>query len=127
MLQSLQHTKKLLRRQIKYGVKRVTLRGDEDVQRLAGNSQQRLGKRAHMRVKRRFKFAVNLDRYKVSVQELRDLPVAIALALHDVAPVTGEVTNRDVEQLAVASRLRDGVLIPVLPGDRVIGMQGKIW
>jgi hypothetical protein len=70
--------------------------------------------------------AIDLDGDKGRVEQRRDLRVTEGLACHDMAPVTGEITDRDKDRLVFAARLLEGRLAPGIPLDRVAGMQLQV-
>ena len=65
---------------------------------------------------------VDLDRHVSRVQQARDLDVLEGLALHDVAPVAGRVTDREEHGPAGAARHLEGLVAPWVPVHRVVGV-----
>ena len=64
--------------------------------------------------------AVHLDRDEAVVHQLCDGRVLEGFPLHDVAPVTGRITDRQEDGLVFLARLGEGFLAPRVPVDRVV-------
>ncbi len=70
--------------------------------------------------------AIDLDRDEVAVERAGDLRVLERLVLHDVAPVTGRVADREEDRLAFRAGLRERFLAPGVPVDRVVLVLKKV-
>ena len=77
-------------------------------------------------VQRRLQLAIDLDWDESIVEHLRDAGIEVALPVHDMAPVTGEIADREVQEPVLASRPRHRVPFPGLPRDRVVAVHGEI-
>ena len=70
--------------------------------------------------------AIDLDAHEVLVEQLRNLLVVKALALHHVAPVAARVADREKDQLALFLRLGERLFAPRIPIDRVVRMLQQV-
>ena len=70
--------------------------------------------------------AVDLDADEVLVHHARRLGRLERLALHHVAPVAGRVADREQDRLVLVARLRERLLAPRVPVDRVVGVLQEV-
>ena len=71
-------------------------------------------------------FPVYFDRNEITVENRRDLLVFKALVLHDVAPVTGGITNAEKDELVFRPRALDRFFSPGVPVHRIVSMLQQI-
>ena len=69
---------------------------------------------------------VDLDADEVLVHHARRLGRLERLALHHVAPVAGRVADREQDRLVLGAGLREGLLAPRVPVDRVVGVLEEV-
>ena len=70
--------------------------------------------------------AIDLDIDEVFVHDLRDRRVFERLVLHDVAPVTGRVSNAEQDQLVFCRRALKRLRTPGIPVHRIVGVLQQI-
>ena len=70
--------------------------------------------------------AVDLDVHEALVHQRRRLVVLEGLVLHHVAPVAGGVADREEHRLVLGPGLREGLLAPRVPVDRVVGVLEEV-
>ena len=63
---------------------------------------------------------VDLDTHKVFVQNIRYTLLLKGVGLHNVAPITGRISDRKKDRFILAFCARKGLLTPWVPPDRVI-------
>ena len=108
------------RREVRASVERLAIRRQEDRQRPPALSRHRLdGLHVDVVDVRPF-LSVHLDRHEVAVQDLGDRRGLEGFVLHDVAPVARRVADREEDRLLLGARLREGLLAPRIPVDRVV-------
>jgi hypothetical protein len=71
-------------------------------------------------------FAIDLDRDIMAVQEARDFFVLEGLALHDVAPVTGRIADRQEYRATEPRRFGKGLVAPGKPVHRIVRMLQQV-
>ena len=71
-------------------------------------------------------FTVYLDAHEAFVHQRCDLVVLERLALHDVAPVAGRVSDAQQDRLVFAARLLQRRVAPRVPRDRIVGVLSQI-
>ena len=70
--------------------------------------------------------AVDLDAHEVLVEVVRGLVVLERLVRHDVAPVAGGVADAEQHGHVPRARLLEGVVAPLPPVDRVVGVLEQV-
>ena len=70
--------------------------------------------------------AVHLDVHEALVHERGRLVVLERLVLHDMAPVAGRVADGEEDRLVLGAGLRERVLAPRVPVDRVVSMLEQV-
>ena len=70
----------------------------------------------------RIELAVDFDGNEISIESLGNHGITEAFLLHDVTPMAGEITNRDIDQSIVAPGICKNRFFPEAPLDRIIGM-----
>ena len=58
------------------------------------------------------------------IEDFGHIVIAVTFALHDMAPVTGEITNRDKHQFVIFFGLRQNLSRPRLPSHGVFAVHG---
>ena len=107
------------RREVRAAEERLALGREEDGQRPAAAAGQR-DHRVHVDpVHVRPLLAVDLDVHEALVHQRRDLRVLERLVRHHVAPVAGRVADREQDRLVLVARLRQRLVAPREPLDRV--------
>ena len=46
---------------------------------------------------------------------------------HDMAPVTGGITDREKDRLVLLARFREGFFAPWIPVHRIVSVLEKVW
>src|SRR5262249_48376342 len=71
-------------------------------------------------------FAVDFDRHERFVQYRRNARIGIRLLLHDVAPMTGEIADREKDWLVLLAGLLKSLIAPRIPIHRIVRMEQEI-
>ena len=98
----------------------------EQGQRPAGRQVEDQGRRLELAVQVGALLPVDENRREEAVDEGRRFRVFITFPLHDMAPVAGQIANRQQDRLAAFCRLGQGLRRPGPPMDRIGGMQLKV-
>ena len=94
--------------------------------RPAARARRRLHERHVDAIDVRPLFPIDLDRHEVAIERARDRRVLERLVLHDVAPVTRRISDRQKNWLVLARRPCERFLGPRKPVDRVVGVLEKV-
>ncbi len=119
-LDLLQHVHEILGQEIAACMKRIALGCQEDRVWPATGAGQHLGDKHELFVQIGARFAVDLDRHEKSVQQRRNGLVFETLLLHDMAPMTRGIADRDEDQLALIPRLGECFRAPGVPVHRIV-------
>src|SRR5581483_2304941 len=114
------HPVPVLRGEVRAAVERDTVGREEDRHRPAAVPGHRLHGLHVDRVDVGALLTVDLDVDEALVHEPRDLVVLERLALHDVAPVTGRVADREEDRPVGLPRPGERLLAPGIPVHRVV-------
>ncbi len=98
----------------------------EDVERPAELIREGAGRGDEGRIDLRVLLAVDLDRDEPLVQTRGERRIRERLARHDVAPVAGRVADRDEHGHVAAAGLRERLLAPRPPVDRVVRVAQEV-
>ena len=71
-------------------------------------------------------FTVNLDGNEILVQDGGNARIGIRLFLHDMAPMTGKVTNGEKDWLVFLTSFFEGFVAPHVPIHWIVRMQEKV-
>ena len=124
--QMLEQLVEIVRRRIQHDKRRKALWRDKGIQGPTRHAVELCREGLQGIVQTAVEFTVDLDRDEIAVEQSGYLRVLVAFALHDVAPVAGEVAHRNEQQLVFTLGAGEGVGIPFLPGHRVVAMQGQV-
>ena len=116
----------VLHREIGEPDQRKAVRGQHDVEGPARVALRRLHELDELRVEGRIELAIDLCGQEVLVEQGGRLGIREALALHHVAPVTGEVAHGDEDQPVVGFGPRSELRAPFLPVHRVVRVQPQV-
>ena len=108
------------RREVRAAVERLQLGRQPHAHRPAAGAGRRLHERHVDAIHVRALFAIDLDRDEVAIEHVGHLGVLERLVLHDVAPVTGRVADRQEDRLVLAPRPRERLVAPRIPVHRVV-------
>jgi hypothetical protein len=114
------------RRKVRAAEERLAIRRQPDAHRPAARSGQRLHRRHVDGVDVGPLFAIDLDADVELVHRRGDLLVLEGFLLHDVAPVTGRVADREKHRLAQPARLVERLVAPGPPVDRIVGVLQQV-
>ena len=109
-----------LRRVVRAAEERLTLGREKDGHRPAAVPRERDDRVHVQRVDVGPLLAVDLDADEALVHQRRRRLVLERLVLHDVAPVAGRVADGEQDRLVLRARLREGLVAPRVPVDRVV-------
>jgi hypothetical protein len=126
LLDAHQYFQEFTGRVIERRIERMAIRGHKRIERPPAYPAGFLDKLNQARVQRRIELAIDFHRNEMGIEKLRNLGIPITFALHHMTPMTGEIADRNVQELAFLARARDGFGIPLLPGDRIGAVQGQI-
>ncbi len=121
------HAVPVLGREVGAAEERREAGGQEDRHRPASGAGHRLNGGHVDVVEVGALLAVHLDRHEALVHERGDLGVLERLALHDVAPVTGGVADREEDRLVLVPGPLERLGSPRVPVDRVVGVLKQVW
>ena len=110
------------RRKVGAGVESLPLGGDEHVERPAEALDEGTRRGEVTCVNVGMLFTVHLDADEVCVQVRGEHGIAETLACHDVAPVTGGVSNRHEHRHIARAGRSKGLRSPEIPVDGVLGV-----
>ncbi len=108
------------------GVERFALRGQEGGEGPSASAGHRLDGVHVDRVQVGAFLPIDLDRDEVPVHQRGGLDVLEAFALHDVAPVTGRVADREQDRLVLGAGPLERLLAPRVPVHGVLGVLEQI-
>jgi hypothetical protein len=106
--------------EVRAAIERLAFRRQEDAHRPAALTRHRLHGVHVDRVEVGSLLAVHLDRHEAVVEHRGGGLVLEGLALHDVAPVTRGVADREKDRLVLGLRARERLLTPRIPVHRVV-------
>ena len=114
------------RREVRAPVKGLPLGREEDAHRPAAVLREELHGLHVDGIDVGALFAIDLDRHEEAVEHLGDLEVLERLLLHDVAPVARRVAHGEEDRHVALARLREGLVAPGTPVDRVVRVLQQI-
>ena len=126
LVQAQQHRLKAFWRQVSRPDQRVALGCQKDVERPAGLPLGLFDETDQVGIERTMQLTVQFHWHEVAIQDIGNRVVLVTLALHHVAPVTGEITAGDEQQFVLGAGEIDGGLTPILPCDRVLSVHRQI-
>ena len=112
--------------EVRAGVERLPVRREEDRHRPAARTGHRLDGVHVDPVDVGALLPVHLHGDEPRVEQGRGLGVFERLALHHVAPVAGRVADRQEHGAVLGSGLREGLVAPRVPVDRVVGVLQQV-
>ena len=71
-------------------------------------------------------FTINFDVHKLAIHDRGRRFIFERLVRHDVAPVTGRVTDREKDRFIFAARFSECFLAPGIPIDRIVRVLKKV-
>ncbi len=120
------HAVAIHRREIGAPVERLPVWREEHRQRPAASADQELH-RPHVHVVDiGALLAIDLDVDEVAIHQVRNGRVLEALPLHDMAPVTRRVADREKNGSVLGTRTRECLVAPRIPIHRVVGVLQQI-
>ncbi len=122
LIHALQQRGELLRREVRGAVEWLAVGSEKARHRPAAVADDEPHRRHVDRIDVWAQLPVDLDGDETLVQQSRNGLVVEALALHDVTPVTGGVTDGEEHRLALAPCFVEGVAAPRKPVDGIVGV-----
>ena len=120
------HPLTILGRKVGAAVKRLAVRRQEHGERPSAASGQELHGVHVDLVEVGTLLAIDFDRNKVFVHQLRNLFVLERLALHHVAPMACRIADREEDGLVLGARPRERLVAPRVPIHRIVGVLAQV-